>query len=274
MNPYPYLGAGIPFDPNHNHVTSPLVSPHILSKLRLLLAVYTLVTLITTLAWESVVNHVADGYFSYFTHLSYLGLCAYFFAAGVQTLASSRRAASYPLQKWPRPLQVLHLLLQTTITTYPIVVTAVFWALLASPTVFSTVESSWSNISVHILNLVFAVFEIFFTNIPPAPWLMLPLSIMLLACYLALAYVTYAAQGFYPYTFLDPVKQGPLLAAYIIGILGGYIIIFLLVRFLILMRIRVVRWHRARKGEKAMGAEAIEDWEEIERPSKEGGAVV
>ena len=58
-------------------------------------------------------------YFSYFTHLSYIGLIAYQFAAGVQTLcyASSGRS-SYPLQRWPRFLQFLHRLLYATVTTY------------------------------------------------------------------------------------------------------------------------------------------------------------
>lgn len=62
---------------------------------------------------------VHGSFFSYFTHLSYIGLVAYYFAAGVQTLCYALKGGKeYPLQKWPRPLQVLHTLLYSTITTY------------------------------------------------------------------------------------------------------------------------------------------------------------
>ncbi len=85
-------------------------------------------------------------------------MIAYLFAAGVQTLcyALSRRK-SYPLQRWPRPLQFLHRLLYSTITTYreclpfgltrrdclivwhsAIVVTVIFWALLSNSSTFKT----------------------------------------------------------------------------------------------------------------------------------------
>ena len=60
----------------------------------------------------------ACSYFSYFTHLSYIGLCAYFCAAGVQTFFYARSGKGYPLQSWPRALQYLHVLLYSTIVTY------------------------------------------------------------------------------------------------------------------------------------------------------------
>ena len=61
----------------------------------------------------------ANRFFSYFTHLSYTGLVAYYFATGVQSLCYVRnRQKSYPLQRWPRPLQLLHLLLYSTISSY------------------------------------------------------------------------------------------------------------------------------------------------------------
>ncbi|KAF8058529.1 hypothetical protein FPV67DRAFT_507543 [Lyophyllum atratum] len=285
MNFYPRLGVEQPFDPAHKHVTSPFVSPRALASVRLLLATYTLVTLLFTLIWEAVGDEGAASFFSYFTHLSYIGLCAYFFASGVQTnaFAQSLRitdgtasTASYPLQRWPRPLQFLHVLLQLTITVFPIIVTIVFWILLASPAVFSTTLTSWSNISVHALNTVFAVAEILLTNIPPAPWLTIPLGFVLLAGYLGIAYITHETQGFYAYAFLDPHKGGGILAAYILGIAGGYLVICLIVRFLILLRIRLVAWHRARSGE-GVGTvipEAMDEWEEVERPSKERGVAV
>lgn len=58
-------------------------------------------------------------FFSFFTNLSFVGLCAYFWAAGVQTILYARWGeVKYPLQKWPKFLQFLHLLLQSTVITF------------------------------------------------------------------------------------------------------------------------------------------------------------
>ena len=48
------------------------------------------------------------------------------------------------------------------------------------------------------------------------------------AFYLGVAYITHATQGIYVYRFLNP-SHGPILAAYIVGILVGSIIVFAIV---------------------------------------------
>ena len=62
--------------------------------------------------------------------------------------------------------------------------------------------------------------------------------IIILAMYLALAYLTYATQGFYTYPFLDYTSTGSrgLVAAYIFGIAVGTIIVFCIVWGLIWLR--------------------------------------
>jgi hypothetical protein len=60
--------------------------------------------------------------------------------------------------------------------------------------------------------------------------------VFLLALYLALAYVTHATQGFYPYGFLNPDKGKGILVGYIFGILAASIIIYIVVRYAILLR--------------------------------------
>ncbi|RDB27208.1 hypothetical protein Hypma_004457 [Hypsizygus marmoreus] len=272
---YPLLGVSRPFDPSCTHVTSPFFSPFVLAALRLTFALYTLVTLLVTLIWDSVRVGIGEAFFSYFTHLSYIGLCAYFFASGTQILLYSLRSRqqnhTYPLQGWPRPLKFLHVLLQLTVITFPILVTVVFWALLASSEIFHASYSTWSNISVHILNTVFGLSEMLLTNVPPPPWLLLPFGVVLLAGYLAIAYITYADQGFYPYTFLNPQTEKTYLAAYIIGIALGYCILFVIVRYIVVLRIKLVGWRRAGRGGRGReGREEMEEWEEVERPSKEG----
>jgi uncharacterized membrane protein len=74
-------------------------------------------------------KNVTYRFFAAFTWLSWTGLCAYFWAAGVQTFAygyarnQQRRGREqvgkrYPLQRWPRFLQFLHVLLLSTVTTF------------------------------------------------------------------------------------------------------------------------------------------------------------
>lgn len=140
------LGVTENFDPACKLVTSPLFSPLVLAGFRLLIALYTLITLCITVAFASEdgagdryvvfvfiygLHMLIDGprlvlvrssYFSYFTHLSYIGLCSWFWASGIQTLIFGIRAGSgnraYPLQTWPRILQFLHMLLFSTIIVY------------------------------------------------------------------------------------------------------------------------------------------------------------
>ena len=64
-----------------------------------------------------------------------------------------------------------------------------------------------------------------------------------------MAYITKATQGFYVYSFLNP-KKGPVLAAYIVGILAGSIAIFVLVN--------LIKWGLA----KVTHAKVREDWRE------------
>jgi len=61
------------------------------------------------------------------------------------------------------------------------------------------------------------------------PWVHIPFLILILALYLALAYLTQATKGFYTYDFLDPGKQGSLVAAYVFGIAVGICIIFVVI---------------------------------------------
>ncbi|KAK7059941.1 hypothetical protein R3P38DRAFT_2838631 [Favolaschia claudopus] len=269
---WPALGVEHTFDPHHKFVSSPVFSPYILAAIRCLLALYGLCTICTVLAFD-VKFGFGDSYLSYFTNLSYIGLTAYYWASGVQTFAYARYGR-YPLRRWPRVLQGLHVLLQSTVTTFPFIVTVVFWVLLSSSTTLDTKLHAWQNISVHAMNSAFALFDILLTNTPPAPWLVLPLHIIMLGGYLGVAYITHETQGFYTYSFLDPSK-GPILAAYIIGIAVGDIVVFLLARGAVALRQRLaIRAGRLPDGsgdakEGARETEAFDEWQEIDRPKPE-----
>ncbi|OJA13740.1 hypothetical protein AZE42_01548 [Rhizopogon vesiculosus] len=267
---YEWFGVPVPFDPACKLVTSPFFSPLVLGALRLLLAVYSLITTITVLVFESVRYHDASGFLSYFTDLSYIGLVAYFWASSIQTIAFALRGQkTHPLQSWPRILQFLHVLLYTTITVFPIIVTIVFWSLLSSSATFATQYSAWSNISQHAMNSCFALFEILLTNVGPSPWTHMMPGFLLLACYLGVAYVTYATQGFYTYSFLDPSKEHGFLAVYIIGIAVGYCIVFTIVKGICSLRCRLVARYGLDSSEQ-VPPEALEQWEhvDVEQPKE------
>lgn len=102
------------------------------------------------------------------------------------------------------------------------------------------------QISQHALNALFALLEILLPRTAPPPWLHIPPLIVLLALYVALVYVTRAAQGFYVYDFLDSSAHGHgRVAIYIFGILGAMLVIFVVVRTLIGVR---QRWTERRLG--------------------------
>jgi len=213
-----------------------------------------------------------NSFFSFFANLAYIGLCAYFCASGTQTFAYAvgwrklGAGAGYPLQHWPKVLQALHIILRATVVTFAILVPIIYWALLSDLSTFATPFRAWLNISIHILNTVFALFEVGFTNSPPSPWLTLPVCILVLGAYLGVAYITHVTQGFYTYSFLDPSLQGPILAAYIVGIIVVQVIVFCLIKIIETWR---ERWAE-RRGlvlEADTGQVDDEDWQEVERPS-------
>jgi len=275
LNLYSRLGAPAIFDPAHKYVTSPVFrSPLVLASLRITIALYTLVVLLVTLIWKTTKQHDGKSYFSFFTYLTYIGLCAYYFTSSTQTFSYALRwrksgaGAGYPLQHWPRFLQALHVILQSTVVTFPIIVTVVFWVLLADPTTFGDLFSSWSNISIHALNTLFALIEILLTNSPPAPWLTLIPCLLFMVGYLGVAYITHATQGIYTYSFLDPHKQGAKLAAYIVGIAVGEIIVFSLVRGIVVLRERwAVKTGRVLLAQEGGSEGNGDDWEEVESPT-------
>ncbi|KLU88742.1 hypothetical protein MAPG_07726 [Magnaporthiopsis poae ATCC 64411] len=239
MAPKVFSFGSEPFDPSHRYVTSWLFSPWILFGVRALLSLYAFVTSFFHLGW--ICQHVqlggceaASREFSYFTVLTFWALAFYFLVSAIHTgtYAMSGRAL---LDIFPRPLQALHSLYYTTICVFPLIVTVVYWGILFTEP-FDNSFSWWSNVSRHAMNMSFALFEIIFTRTSLPPWIHILWLIIILALYLALAYLTRATRGFYVYPFLDPSKGGRRLAGYVCGITISCVIFFLLVRGLIWVR--------------------------------------
>ncbi|KAI8942283.1 hypothetical protein NX059_000362 [Plenodomus lindquistii] len=231
----PYTGT---FDPTDRLVTSWVLPPGLLFAARALLSLYAFTTLFTIFGWNGShdMSEASRRSFSYFTHLTYWGLAFYHAFSAVHTGSYWITGTSF-LRRWPKALQVAHGMFYSTVVVYPWIVTAVYWGIL-SPGKFPTTFSLWSNTSQHALNSFYALFEIIFPRTQPLPWLDLITIVILLALYLALAYVTYATQGFYTYDFLDLRDHSSgIVAAYIVGILAAALIIFLIVRYVIMLRV-------------------------------------
>ncbi|KAH6845319.1 hypothetical protein B0I37DRAFT_379787 [Chaetomium sp. MPI-CAGE-AT-0009] len=227
------------WDPTHRFETSWLLSPWVLFFCRALISLYAFTTLVFVLAWQCAHDETgcvaSQASFSYFTSLTYWGLGFYFLVAAIHTFTYARTGVAL-LDRFPRPLQALHSAFYTTVVVYPFIVTIVFWVLLFPGTWFDQVFNGWSNVSQHALNSAFALFEVVLPRTDPPPPLHMLWLILVLALYLALAYVTYADKGFYTYSFLDSEKQGALVAAYVFGIAVGCIIVFGIVWGLIWLR--------------------------------------
>lgn len=240
-------------------------------------------------------RHGAGHQFSYFTILTYWGLAFYNFTSAIHTYGFARNGSPL-LDRFPRPLQALHSLFYSTITTYPFIVTIVFWGILYPGHVCSSLSyrpsntnaknvwlwadlgrssrsfcsrlstinqiysfsiqitctngaqwfalefDAWSNLSEHAMNSGFALFEIIFTRTEAPPFIHAFWLIIVLAFYLALAYITHATEGWYVYPFLNP-SNGPILAGYIVGIAVAAVVIFSIVNCIIRGR----KWLTERK---------------------------
>ncbi|OTB05073.1 hypothetical protein M426DRAFT_320129 [Hypoxylon sp. CI-4A] len=232
------------WDPSYRFETSWLIPPYVLFALRALASLYAFTTLLFNIGYECAHAELggcadARASFSFFTVLTYWGLAFYLLVSAVHTFTYARYGRPL-LDRFPRPLQALHALFYSTVTTMPFLVTIVYWGILYDygSAWFPTVYAGWSNVSQHALNSLFALFEILVTRVGSQPAVHALWIVVLMALYLALAYVTRATEGFYTYSFLDPGYVGSLVAAYIFGIGVATVIIYGIVKGAIWVR----RW--------------------------------
>ncbi|KAI8597190.1 hypothetical protein EDD21DRAFT_386081 [Dissophora ornata] len=214
------------FEPNRI-VTSNLVSPKTLAIVRFLEFLYVAVATITV--WDS--SDSAVDYFKYFTHLTYFGLMCYLLASALWGLFYLRQPES-ERARWVKLGSpwwgYAHWLLYSTVVTYSVVVPIVFWTLLASGIGSWTPLEYYQNISEHALDGVFgALVELTLNRhfLQPIHSVFVAFVMIL---YMLLTFIVHATQGDWVYPFLS-WSQGPIAAAYYIGIaIGLFIIYFIL----------------------------------------------
>lgn len=141
------LGASQPFDSSNRYTTSWILPPLLLASCRIIFAIYIFTTIFFIFGWNGAHRHPEQSRysFSFFTSLGYWGLGFYFLFSSLHTFSYARTGKSW-LQGWPAALQVAHTIFYTTIATFPILVTAVFWAILYNGIWFATEFQGWSNV--------------------------------------------------------------------------------------------------------------------------------
>lgn len=148
ISPSSLFGVNPTLDSLHLYETSWLLPPALLATLRGLIALYLFTSIIVIWAWDgshhdsSAIGHS----FSYFTWLTYWGLGFYFLFATIHTAWYAKTGRSVLFERWYRVFRALHALLYTTITTFPFLVTIVFWAILFKPPFYKEVFLGWSNV--------------------------------------------------------------------------------------------------------------------------------
>ncbi|KAI1772639.1 hypothetical protein F4818DRAFT_134427 [Hypoxylon cercidicola] len=254
-NPFAF-GTG-PWDPSHRFETSWVLPPFVLFVLRVIMSLYIFVTLLFNIGYECAHAEQygcedARDNFSYFTVLTYWGLAFYLLFSALHTFTYARSTVPL-LDSWPRPLQALHSFYFTTVTTFPFIVTVVYWGLLYQygSEWFPTAYDAWLNISQHAFNSLFALSEILLSRIGSPPWIHGFWLLILMSLYLALAEVTHATKGFYTYGFLDPSIVHSVLAAYICGIGIGTVIVFGIVKYVVLLRVWITETKMGQHGKFA-----------------------
>ncbi|KAF2217185.1 hypothetical protein CERZMDRAFT_32632 [Cercospora zeae-maydis SCOH1-5] len=173
------------------------------------------------------------------SHFSVLG----FWALGFYYAFAAAHSFSYAvsgkpwLSSWPAGLRWLHSVLYASITTYPFIVTALYWA---EPHEYSSRTPFWSwwAISQHGLNSIFAILEILLPRSDPHPWVNLLALFFLSAGYVGLGFLIYVTLGHYVYGALDADRhQRAILAGFFIGLLAASVILFIVVRY-----VQWIRW--------------------------------
>ncbi|KAJ5334786.1 hypothetical protein N7452_007189 [Penicillium brevicompactum] len=232
-------------DEKKHFETSWLLPPAILAGLRGLIALYIFTTIFFFWGWYGTHGETATigQSFSFFTWLTYWGIGFYMLFAAIHTAYYARTGHSL-LYRWPRALRILHSLLYSSITTYPFLVTIVFWALIFKSPWYTKTFTGWQNISQHALNSFYALLEITLPTTSPHPWIAIPFLILGLLFYLCVAYITFYTEGFYPYSFLnvgDHGQKSGLVTGYCFGILAAILVIFLVSWALIWLRCWLTR---------------------------------
>jgi hypothetical protein len=123
------------------------------------------------------------------------------------------------------------------------------------------------------MNTLFALFEILIPRTQPQPWIHLLFVLIMLALYLAVAYITHAVEGFWVYDFLDPANGEGKLCGYVFGILVAVIVWFCVIYGVLWLKTWVFETKLGMKGKLAKNPSTTR-LDDEEMRSKDGERLV
>jgi hypothetical protein len=229
------------------YFTSPLMAPSTLGKCRFAIGIYALgVVLIDAIHTRFFAD--LSLWVTYFTHITFVALSAYFLFGGWHTLTYAQHGMTRGLPTWSRPLQLMHMVLQHTVCAFAFLVTIVYWAVLAGDMSLDP-YSLWINVSMHALNTAFVLFEIWCSRVTTRFALMIP-SFALVLLYLPVVYISYARTHQWVYFFFGSANSA-IVAGSILGIGGLSLLCNTVVQLLQALRERVFTAKRGMSDEEA-----------------------
>jgi hypothetical protein len=157
----------------------------------------------------------------------------------MHTFVAARNGVSW-LDSWPRYLQAAHSGYYSCITSFPILVSSVYWSSMYIGPFFDHDFDRWSALSIHGLNSAFCLFEIVFTSTRPQPWSHLGILLLIMSLYLPLPYITHETEGIYIYLWLDPQNGIPQLIAHVVAYAMAIVVIFNISRGIIWLRCSIL----------------------------------
>ncbi|KAI8053242.1 hypothetical protein BDF22DRAFT_683416 [Syncephalis plumigaleata] len=196
-------------------VTSNLVSPQVLLTTRGISCLYQAIVVIC-----SIINQPTQGwvFFTFFTHLTFLGELAYFGVATYHTFRFTRYAGYVsPTLKAESLWTRAHFVLYSTVAVFHMLVPAVYWAVLYNPKASNTAMSIYLNVSKHGIDFVLLGIE-FVLGRMIVPLAALPWVILTILFYMFWAWIAHSINGLWVYPFLNWDQPAGIVAAWYIGV--------------------------------------------------------
>jgi hypothetical protein len=204
-------------------VTSNLVSPQVLLISRGISCLYQTIVIICT-----IINQPTQGwvFFTFFTHLTFLGELAYFGVATYHTFRFTRYAGYIsPTLKAESLWTRAHFVLYSTVAVFHMLVPVVYWAVLYNPQATTTTMSVYLNVSKHGIDFGLLVIEFLLGRMIVAlatfPWVILTMLF-----YMFWAWITYSINGQWVYPFLNWNRPAGIVVAWYIGVCLLVIVFF------------------------------------------------
>ncbi|KAJ2787379.1 hypothetical protein GGI15_000743 [Coemansia interrupta] len=196
-----------------------------LAILRTLFFAYTLAAWLASIILDAQSGQIRS-HFVYFTYLSHTGLLFYLLASVFHTIHLRRHCDGSSFTRIPHVLQLMHWLLFASALLFSTVVSIMFWTMIYRADEYHGVRR-WVNASVHGTNVGIMWVDTLVGAMVFCPHWSHPVVLALVvALYLALAYINEAVNGWFTYDFINYKEHRALEAPILLGVLLGIVLLY------------------------------------------------